>query len=288
MERPDEQLPDEKRISDLLGRFKPTPSARFYQRMESAPWVTGGTSVEQDRQGVISSLWNSHLGLAGKQFRPLRPLAVSLGVLLLVFAGMMVFPSVRAQASIVLRYFLRLTNDQPSVMVTVPALGDPTSFGTTGYFGLTLDQVEAQASFPILEIGALPTGMAFTGAHYNPVWQLASLRYEGNAQSLVLTQRKLGVVEQVQTVSADAPVETVQVDDRIGEYVAGGWIVAPGSEQVLQTAIPGTQVSLGIVWDPNLPQQILRWQDDGVAYEILASGKSFTKTALLDMAASLK
>jgi hypothetical protein len=66
-------------------------------------------------------------------------------------------------------------------MVTVPARRSA-SFGTPGYFGLTMDQVEAQASFPVMEIGALPTGMAFTGAHYNPAWQLASLRMKTMAR----------------------------------------------------------------------------------------------------------
>jgi len=294
MEKPDEQIPDENLIGELLSRFRPIPSERFYQRMGSAPWISGAPSgtrvsgIEQGEKASLPTIVRGRWQLPAARNRVLRPLAVSLGVLLLIFAGIMVFPSVRVQASMMLRYFLRLANDQPSVMVTVPAPGDPASFGTPEYFALTLDQVEAQASFPIQVFGELPAGMAFTGAHFNPAWQQASLRYKAGDQTLILTQRKLGIVEQVQTVGVDTPVETVQVDDRIGEYVSGGWVVAPGSERVLQTATPGTQVSLGIVWDPALPQQILRWQEDGVSYEILVSGESISRAALLDMAASLK
>jgi hypothetical protein len=222
-----------------------------------------------------------------RQFFSLRRLAAA-ALLVLVAAGLMAAPPLRTLARQIMVYFMPAAGDYRSVQFTVPATAGPGGSGTPGTIPLTLPEAEAAAGYPVREIDPLPAWLVFTGAHYEPATQAVKLQYSGENQTLLLTQRPAGGIEEFSSIGASAPVETIVVREFAGEYVAGGWVVAPGSSQALQTAAPGTQVSLGITWDASLPQHILRWQENGMLYEILSSGEKLKKDDLLKIAESIK
>ena len=93
-------------------------------------------------------------------------------------------------------------------------------------------------------------------------------------------------------VGASAPVEIVIVRGVPGEFVTGGWMATDANDRIQATAAPGTQVSLGVYWDPTLPQRILRWQEGNILYEILstktAQGITIDKDELIAMAESIE
>ena len=104
-----------------------------------------------------------------------------------------------------------------------------------------------------------------------------------------MTQRRLGEIEEYSSVGASAPVEIVPVRGVEGEYVVGGWRFSSDGEKPSFTAVPNNDVDIGVVWDPELPQRILRWQEEDFIYEILLTGShSLVKSDLLIIAEQIK
>jgi hypothetical protein len=176
-----------------------------------------------------------------------------------------------------MRFFNPNPSDQMTLQVTIPSPEDPQVFGAPGYFSLSLEEVEKLDGFEVKEIIFPATGspipeMAFSGAHFDAELQAVNLRYSVDGISLFFSQRASGKIEEYSSVGAGAPVKPVIVRGVEGEYVAGGWRSKRASDSPAHgTLQPGTQVSLDIVWDYDLPQRILRWQEDQVYYEILYS-----------------
>ncbi len=263
--RPDSRpAPDEEQLAALLQSFRPHPTERFYQRMASAPWGRK-TTARRKLSGVPLFRLGRYLWAA--------PAFI---VLLLVAAGL-AFPSLPVAARQLMRFFAPNPSDHMTLEVTVPSPNDPEVFGAPGYFSLSLAEVEQLAGFDVKEIvlpeaGSPIPGMAFNGAHYDPELQTVNLRYSAGGNSLYFSQRASGKIEEYSSIGVGAPVERIIVRGVEGEYVAGGWrstrITPTGTQGALQ---PGTQVSLDINWDHELPQHILRWQENHVYYEILCT-----------------
>jgi hypothetical protein len=45
---------------------------------------------------------------------------------------------------------------------------------------------------------------------------------------------------------------------------------------------------LGVYWNPDLPQKMLRWEEGGMMYELLSSGPSIGKDKLLSIAETIR
>jgi hypothetical protein len=257
--------PDEERIAALLAGFKPQPSARFYQRMESAPWMSASREAKnaKSQPGWIARL----SGAPG-----LRIAAAAAILLAFIIIGTMASPALRTVAQQLMHFFIPAKENRISVQVTMPSPGEAGSFESADYFSLNLSQAQNLASFPIREIAELPSGYTFSGAHFDPTLNAVALRYADHGSFLVLTQRPSDEVEEYSSVGASAAVATVEVRGVQGEYVTGGWRVARQESARIETAVPGTQVSLDAYWDPSLPQETLRWQEAGMVYEIRAAG----------------
>jgi hypothetical protein len=263
------QLPDEEQIAVLLQRFRPRPGERFYRQMAAAPWT------QESERKLDRARW-----MPGR-----RAAAFAAAIALFVFLALAAIPPLNAVGRNLLAYFLPAASDTRSVQVTVP-LSEPLS--TPGNFSLGLAEARAAAGYPLRELRDLPPGLNFSGAQYDPTLQAVALRYTGDNQTLLFTQRPLGGIEEYSSIGASAPVEAVEVWDASGEFVAGGWVTTPGGSQQLQTATAGTQVSLGLVWDPDLPQRILRWRVGGMQYELLSSGLDLDKEELIQLAESAR
>jgi hypothetical protein len=207
----------------------------------------------------------------------------------MLLIGTLAMPSLQAVAQQIMHYFIPAQKDQRSIEVTVPYPGDSGDFGTPAYFSLSLTQAQAKVDFPLTQIQQLPSVWAFSGAHYEASLNSITLRYQVNGSTLYLTERPTDAVEEYSSVGASAPVETVTVGEVAGEYVQGGWHLTSEGNSPMKTGVPGTQVSLEIFWDPDLPQQTLRWEREGIVYEIRFAGKSLlSKQALIEIAESIK
>jgi hypothetical protein len=274
--------PDEEQIAAWLADFKPQPSARFYQRMKSAPWVKASRAANnaKSRPGWIARLSGAP---------SLRIAAAAAALLAFIIIGTLASPALRAVAQQLMHFFIPAQDDHISVQVTMPFPGEAGSFESADYFSLNLSEAQDLAGFPIKEITRLPSGYAFSGAHFDPTLKAVALRYSDHGSFLVFTQRPSDKVEEYSNIGASASVETVEVRGVQGEYVTGGWRVGPQESARIETAVPGTQVSLGAYWDPSLPQETLRWHEAGMAYEIRAAGVDRPELDdLLEMAGTIR
>ncbi len=266
---PSKLPPDEERLAALLERLRPRPTARFYHRMASAPWKSAAPEARRFRA------WPSRRAA-------MRALAAGAVLLALAVLSVFVFPPLNATARRLMSFFAPSPSLSLELEVTAPSPGDPNIFGAPGYFSLTLVEAERLAGFPVRQIplaegsNSIP-GLVFDGAHYDSLLQAVTLRYSTQAGSLFLTQRKLGSIKEYNTIGPGAPVEQVSVHGIQGEYVTGGWIPV---HPLAATSQPGTQVSMDVVWDPTLPQHILRWQEGDFLYEILTSASLGSKIEL--------
>ncbi len=247
--------PNEERLAVLLESLRPRPTSRFYRRMASAPWRSSSTPARSSRRAFL------------------RPLAAGVFLLALAVIAVFAIPPLNATARRLMFFFAPSPSQSLVLQVTAPSPGDPNVFGSPGYFSLTLLEAQRLADFDVRQISiaqvtSLIPGLEFAGAHYDPDLQAVTLRYSVDSRSLFLTQRRLGSIEEYNTIGPGAPVEQVSVGGVKGEYVTGGW--KPAVPQAV-TPQPGAKLSLDVTWDPALPQHILRWQEGGFLYEILTT-----------------
>lgn len=264
------QPPDEAEIERLMGEFRPRPGPRFYDRMESAPWF-------QQAQ--------RHRGPA-----PLRFVSIFGLVLLLVLTTTLSIPSLRAMGEQIVHFFMPEPADRMNLQVTVPGPSVADGFGSPKDYSLTFDEAQRLVGFPLGQLTLIPPEVAFSGAYYDQELNSVSIRYSAENFVLLLTQRKRSKnIQEYSSIGANAPVETVPVRGVQGEYVRGGWRMKPEASQALNTAAPGSQVSLGVYWDPELPQTTLRWMEDDRMYELRFSGAKFLeKDRLIQIANSIQ
>ncbi|HEX5809665.1 MAG TPA: hypothetical protein VFY25_13445 [Anaerolineales bacterium] len=163
---------------------------------------------------------------------------------------------------------------------------------TTDVFPLEIKEAESVAGFDILEPTWIPEILSFKGAAFeskewsrqqNTVRIFYSLRadlfgpgFETNG--VILTQQPIESVEDCEIcdfVGADANVEQVQIEDTPGEYVVGVWKADDAGNWVW-------------AYEPWL--QTLRWQENGIAFELLYMGppEAITKANLIAIAESLQ
>jgi hypothetical protein len=252
-----DRSPDEERLVVLLERFRPRPTGRFYRRMASAPWRTGD-SPRRWYWGILAHR---------------RILAAATLVILVTVFALFVSPSLAVVARQLMRFFAPNPSASMVLQVTVPSPGDPGVFGSPDYFSLSLAEAEELAGFELKEVppsaaGAWFPRLEFAGAHYDPEMKAAVLRYKADNRSLFFTQRQPGPVQEFSSIGPNARVEIVPVRGVEGEYVAGGWRTDRPDAGTPQS---DTQVNLDVIWDPALPQRILRWQEENIYYEILIS-----------------
>jgi len=275
-------------ITKLFNAYKPRPSKDFFRRMENAPWAasrkTGSRFETLLRRlfevGSPSSLPGFRVALA------------SFAILLVIVLVTLASPSLQAVAQQLLQFIIPAPTDELTLQVTVQQPGTQEPLNAAERYPLTVNQAEEAAGYPISIITKLPQGLTLAGASYNPELQAVSMLYMGAGQTLVFTQRPIGEINEFTTVGASAPVEIVSVHGLAAEFVTGGWIVTGTNDRIQSTPAPGTQVSLGVYWNPSLPQYILRWQEGNTQYEFLstktAQGITIDKDDLIAMAESIK
>jgi hypothetical protein len=272
---PEQPELDSSQLEELLNRFQPQPSPRFYHRMSTAPW----TKISPQEKINIFRNW-----------KPSRRLVWGMAALLLIITlfGFSLYPPLRAIARQIMFSFIPSLGDQLEVQVTLANPVDLYHFADPENFPLSIAAAQEQAGFPVREIASLPVGLSFTGARYDGGSHAVILLYQGKDYKLFLTQRPIDHSQDVFSIGASAQVETVQIGNIQGEYVVGGWKAVsspPGSA----TPAPGSTINLSAVWDSSLPQYTLRWQLAGYTYELRSTGiGSPTQSELISLANGLK
>lgn len=267
--------PDDADIESLLGGFSPKPSVNFYSRMEKASWVT---EITQKKGRYF--LTNVPLS---------RQILVISGFLLFIaLISISFFPSVRAMARQIIFSFLPASSDHLEVQVILSNPGDLFHFSDPANFPFTIQEIREQAGFTVKEIIQVPDNLILIGSRFDPDYNAVTTLYQGDNYKLFLTQRPIGKGEDVFSIGSTAQINLVTLGDQQGEFVTGGWkaistTTYPGSQT------PDTQASISAIWDENLPQYTLRWQDQNFVYELRALGEgSLTQMELISLANELK
>lgn len=204
----------------------------------------------------------------------MRSWAVGFATLLLVgFVFLTFTPMGRVIADGVLDFFIQEDSDVVNIdptrtarAILIETEGTPTpnpAFGPD-YFPVT--EVEAQAGFDVLEPQWVPENTVFKGATFDSEEELAYQHWEwdesmlpaGGAgmfirQELVTSQEECSLCS---AVGGSAIVEEVSFNGAEGQYVIGVWKL----------------VEEGAVWENDPYLQRLRWQVNGLAFEILFMG----------------
>jgi len=88
-------------------------------------------------------------------------------------------------------------------------------------------------------------------------------------------------------VGVGAEIITVQIGAETGEYVAGDWGIDT-QDPSLEHKQPGEFVNNEFVWDPDYPKHRLRWEENGLKYEIKVNGEGVTMEEIVQIAESMQ
>ena len=143
---------------------------------------------------------------------------------------------------------------------------------------LSVNEVEEQSGFAVKEPTWMPKHLTLVGATYDPPRSLIRIFYRlEESNGLVLKEEfysSPNTCALCNEVGASASVETVQIGNTTGEYVQGVWKLTEN----------------GPIWENDPYLQTLRWQADGVAYELQYMGPpdTLTKEDMIKIASSLQ
>jgi len=262
-------------IEDLLRQALPKPSAYFYERIETAPWNKAGS--QKSGAHFITSI-------------TIRKWILGLAVITLFFFifGISFFPSVQAIAHQIAYTFFSSSSNQLEIQVTSTSPEDLSHFSDPINFTQTIRDCQEKAGFAIKEIYQLPENLEMIGARFDPDYNSVTILYQGIDYKLFLTQRPLGNGKDIFVIGSNAQIQLVNIGDQQGEFVIGGW-KAVSTQTISDTGTPKTQTNISAVWDAQLPQFVLRWQENGFVYELRTLGKgSPSKSDLITYAIGLK
>ena len=201
---------------------------------------------------------------------------------------------------------------EPVAAALTPMPPTPISDNTNpeSRFTLTVAEAGQLAGFKVWEPATLPEALFFLGASYDPENQVIQLFFpdtaawsEGYQNGLTLSEQRIPsegdcglcgfVVGDLsaadaayprKVVGASATIETVQIGDITGEYVEGVWSTGKYVDGVWSTDDDYD----GIQWVDLPDLKLLRWQADGMAFELMFLGSSITKADMITIAESMK
>ena len=268
---PNHHIPDEEELEAMLGRIKPKPGTRFSDKMSSAPWFSDALTGEtRKRKSTRRYVWGTFAF-----------------VVVLLFLAIVFIPSVRVIARQIIYSFIYNPTNQLEVQVTLASPGDLYNYSDPANFSLSVDNAQREAGFNLKQLTSISEGLKLVGARYDAKVYSVTQLYEGVDFQLFLTQRPLGHGSDVFTIGSDAQVKLVMVGDVQAEYVTGGWEAV--STQPAPDSTPISMVNISAVWDDSLPQSTLRWQSDGIVYELRSLGEGgLSQSDLINLANGLK
>lgn len=187
--------------------------------------------------------------------------------LAVVLAGILFFTSAQGQvwAQSLLRFFTRSESDQLPLqswqLTPQPRSADPTDDPASILSANPdIEDVQRKAGFDILIPAWIPESFEFAGASIDQEQKIVRIFYRTfMTNGLGIRQERIpstDTCELCAEVGAGAAVEEVSIDGNYGEYVVGVWKLTDD----------------GPVWEPDPYLQTMRWQEDGMAFEMLYMG----------------
>jgi hypothetical protein len=167
---------------------------------------------------------------------------------------------------------------QAELVTVAPGETDSGSFltpprGTTGEVGdvvynLTLEDAQKLAGFDIRVPVAAPAGYQLSEISFDKqtytVWQIYKFQPYQSGEMFIISQSRENAPI---TIEQDATVEQIQVGDVPVEHVTGMWFAEQGAAWE--------------TWDPNVPLQTFRWEDDGFYFTLqFVLGETFSPAYL--------
>lgn len=148
---------------------------------------------------------------------------------------------------------------------------------TTNPFPLSLEEAKQFAGYEVLVPATLPDGMTLLGSAYDAALKMTSVSigYSESERIILVKQQPVGSPETCTLcglVGASASVQQVQINSVPGEYAEGVWELT----------------DQGPVWRDDPFLKTLRWQKDGMAFELLYMGIDMGKDNLVEFAESLR
>ena len=217
-------------VVSALEEFHPQPSQRFYQKMQSAPWMAESTATHR------RSL---------HRHATTRRAALALAVLATFLMGgaFLAAPPLRSLAQELLGLFTR----QPSDLVAKQQL-EADSVGVQRWeTPPSLAEVERATGTKVWTPRELPAGYRLEHVGYTPAEHTIVSRYvyeAAPASDFPNDQPPMFVLAQLPVahakgrlpfkVGASAPIEVVAIGDTQGEYVKGAWTAGSSEDEQLQ------------------------------------------------------
>jgi hypothetical protein len=252
------ERPDISQIEEMLSHVSPQPTARFFRKMQHAPWQ----DVNPSHKVLLISK------------KPIRRLfwATIISLLIMVLVSITFFPSLRVIAKQIIYSFISGPSDQINIQVTLSNPGDLFNYSAPENFPLSITGLNLQAGFLVKEIKSSSMDLKLIGARFDPSYDAAIIFYQGDKYNLFLSQRPVGDNIDIFSIGPSAQVNLVTIGNIQGEFVKGGW-KAISTQSVPDTLTNVTQTSINAIWDNDLPQSTLRWQTNGFVYELRTIGE---------------
>jgi hypothetical protein len=130
---------------------------------------------------------------------------------------------------------------------------------------LTFDEVQALVDFEVSQPTWIPEDFSFLNAAYYGEGNMVTLRYDFGGNVFALRQEPISSTEDCDlcfTVGPGADIEEVSINGVYGEYVVGVWQVVEENGVWINEK----------EWINDPYQQMLIWQVDGMAYQIVYTG----------------
>jgi hypothetical protein len=183
--------------------------------------------------------------------------------------------------------------NQPLSETTMPT-DEPIDFQVI--YPLTLAEAEQKAGFPVQTPSIMPEALSYIGARYDEDANIVFLFYQyisdipGSTNGLLIQMMDIpdsgvcslcsfevgqydGKVENAgRWVGENATIEVVQVSGSTAQYVEGVW---SGTER-------------GWIWDPTSYVKSLRWQSNGIAFELGYFGMEIEIEDMITIANSIR
>jgi|GEM_PF-2689403 len=242
-------------IENVLQNINPQPGERFYQKMQNAPWT---------ETRPMNSTQSARFPRAG---------LVGIAAALIVMTMIVFTPLGTLAQEAISQFFNQLASNNQSSTITVDI--EPTAVSETIYVTpQSVPEVQSEVDFQI-GLPAELRGFIFSDAttyEFDGVHQVALFYImpgdTTQGRNLVIKQSSASDDLSPSEVGANAIIEQVQIRDVLGEYTRGYWRLAEDPTVIAQQ---GTEHTLEIsqVWDNSIGFQFLRWEADGVRYEIM-------------------
>jgi len=185
----------------------------------------------------------------------------------------------------------------PAVAGTATPTAEP--FDLSTYYSLTLAEAEEKAGFALLSPSRLPETLTFIGANYDEKTKVVNLFYHYNHPNMPEATDGLSLREQLAPEGIDCDLcGFVQGDGKqVDQYTPGKLV---GKETKIETFQIGNVTAqhvegvwkgtdcCGWIWESDPYMKRLRWQANGMAYELSYMGMDITKADLIAIAESLK